>query len=217
MRKSNRARSTLTLLSLSGVAVLAACSGDVTAPSAAPLQAAQSTASSFTPSAATRALVGVSDGTYEFTVDPRHDRALVLGENYLSLPANSICDLKHTSYGVTEWRKPCEPERKPVKITAVVRNASSDNPSIDFYPALRFNPATKVTLTMSLPQSSEDNGRGMVINYCNDLGVCIDESLADPSLRTYTDEDHGVVFREIRHFSGYLVSSDVVSTASALY
>jgi hypothetical protein len=44
-----------------------------------------------------------------------------------------------------------------------------------------------------------------VVKYCNESG-CMDESLTDPSLISYVDTDSKVVFRRIKHFSGYVVA-----------
>ena len=47
-----------------------------------------------------------------------------------------------------------------------------------------------------------DNSR--VMKYCNAIG-CVDESLTDPSLASSVDLSNRVVFRRIKHFSGYII------------
>lgn len=211
------ARSTRTCLAvLASSVLLAACAGDSTAPapSAPP---SQSASSPFVPSAAARSLVGISDGTYTFTVDPRQNQALVLGANLLSLPANAICSVATSSYGADHWNESCAPETKPLVITAVVRNARSAHPSIDFYPAMRFSPDKNVSLYFYIPVGERMKNHDMVMQYCNDARVCVDESLADPSLRTTTDRSNRVVYRRIKHFSGYIIANAVDTVAGLLF
>jgi len=43
------------------------------------------------------------------------------------------------------------------------------------------------------------------MKYCNAAG-CVDESLTDPDLRSNVDVENKVVFRRIKHFSGYVVA-----------
>jgi hypothetical protein len=201
---------------LAASVLLGACAGDSTAP-AAPSVAAESAVSPFVPSGAAKSLVGVSDGTYTFKIDPRRNQALVLGANLLSLPANSICDIALSSYGSSHWNEPCSPEREAVTITAVVRAANSAHPSIDFYPAMRFSPDKNVALYFYVPVAERQQSHDMVMKYCNDEKVCVDESLTDASLRTMTDRTNSVVFRRIKHFSGYIVSSLVDDVAQLLF
>ena len=102
-----RYKSLLTMMAAAGV-LLAGCSGEATAPKAAESAAAsQSRTSPFAPSAAEKALIGVADGTYEFDVDPSVDQAVNLGPNYLSIPANAICDIATSSYGMEHWNEAC--------------------------------------------------------------------------------------------------------------
>jgi hypothetical protein len=212
-----KARSTFIRFTLLAASLsLGACAGDSTAP-AARTAPAEASVSAFVPSAAARSLVGVSDGTYQFQIDPTRDQAIVLGANFLSLPANSICDISQSSYGAGHWDESCSPEHQRVTITAVVKNASSSHPSIDFYPAMRFSPQANVSLYMYIPAAERKDKNTFVMNYCNDAKVCVDESLMDPSLVTQTDRTNSVVFRRIKHFSGYIVWGLVSDAASLLF
>lgn len=194
---------------------LTGCAGEATAPKAAERASALRT-SPFVPTAAQRALVGAADGTYTFTIDPTIDQSLSFGASYLSLPANSVCELATSTYGASHWNDSCAPERAPVTITAVVRNAATDHPSVDFYPAMRFNPGTTVSLYLYVTDSATlDASR--VVKYCNRV-ACVDESVNDTSLQSNVDPVNNVVFRRIKHFSGYVVAerSDEASDATAL-
>jgi hypothetical protein len=201
------ARPTKVLLSLaiSGV-LLVGCAGETTAPvlSDSTFQYAQSP---FAPTAAKRALVGVSDGTYEFDVDPSKEQKLYLGSNALFIPPNSVCNLDTSSYGVEHWNEDCKPQKTPFRITAVVRNAASEHPSIDFYPALRFAPTKTVNLYFYVPSGNAAERANFIMNYCNDEGACYDESLVDPTLATQFNAEYSVVYRRIKHFSGYIIAS----------
>ena len=42
--------------------------------------------------------------------------------------------------------------------------------------------------------------------YCPDKGKCVDESLTDSDLTTYIDYPNNILFRRIKHFSGYTVA-----------
>jgi hypothetical protein len=194
--------STLTTLAMAGV-LLAGCAGEATSPSAAPV-ASELRASPFVPTAAQKALVGASDGTYTFTVDPQNDESLQIGASRLIIPSNAICDLETSSYGPSTWNDSCRPERNRVTITAVVRNAATDHPSIDFQPALRFSPRANVYLYFAVSDKiTLDNSN--VVKYCNETD-CVDESQSDRDLRSYVDTKHKVVYRRIKHFSGYVIS-----------
>jgi hypothetical protein len=181
-----------------------ACAGDATGPSASSIQAAPPSA--LAPGAASHALVGAVDGVYTFVVDPQDDVSLRIGPNHLDIPSNSICRIDRTPYGPEFWDDTCKIERKPVVITAVVRNADGAHPRIDFQPELRFAPARKVMLYMTL-DARADKAEWSNIFYCatNDKNSCVDESKDDQSLETKVRDR--LVYRRIKHFSGYIVLS----------
>ena len=177
---------------------LAACAGDTTAPRSS------ANSSSFSPIAASRALVGATDGRYTFTIDPTEDQALEIGPNHLDIPANAICRIDETPYGPEFWDDKCKPETELVTITAVVTNASSSHPRIDFEPAMRFAPRKTVMLYMTLDKRAK-KAEWANIFYCptDQKLKCIDESAKDRSLETSVRGE--VVFRRIKHFSGYII------------
>lgn len=198
--RSTAIRSTLFVCA----ALLGACKGEVTAPSAATPAKSVEAKSSFVPTAAQKALIGVVDGTYSVTIDPRYDQSMVLGPNHLDIPANSICNLLTSGYGPTTWNNSCTPHTLPVVLTVVIKNSQSDHPQLDFFPAMRFNPTKNVQLFMYVPGVSAADATNWVMKYCTDAGSCTDESTADASLVTYVDKTASVLFRRIKHFSGYL-------------
>ncbi len=210
MRLPMMARSRVSLVPLlttvaTASLLLAGCSGDATSPSAAqPKSLSALRTSPFVPTGAQRALVGVSDGSYTFQIDPTQAQSLQFGASHLDIPANAVCDLATSSYGVGTWNDACAAQTDTFTITAVVKDAATDHPSVEFQPALRFNPQSNVNLYLYVTdQATLDNSK--VLKYCNETG-CVDESLTDPDLISNVDVDNKVVFRRIKHFSGYVVA-----------
>ena len=199
------ARTALRFALLAGAAVLGACSSEVTSPKATPTHGNEAT-SMFVPSASAKALIGVVDGTYTVVVDPTIDQQFNLGPNYLSLPANSICNLTTSGYGAAYWDASCTPETTKLTLTVIIKNAATDNPSLDFYPAMRFNPAKSVQLFIYAPKVNPADGKKWLMKYCPDGGTCFNEALTDPSLQSNIDYANNVLFRRVKHFSGYTVA-----------
>ena len=105
-----------------------------------------------------------------------------------------------------------------MKITAVIRNASGSHPSIQFFPAMRFNPTKDVELFIYAPKASKDDMKNLTMYYCADgAKACIDESLTDKELQTHVDRKNSVVFRRIKHFSGYVVAEFAEDVSSNLH
>src|SRR5689334_6899160 len=150
MKTSKRFRILALLLGGGIVVVSSACNVDSLEKSTAPSNASRVTTvertSPFVPTAAQKALVGVTDGTYRVTFNPQQNQVLSLGPNRLEIPANAVCALGTSGYGAAFWNSPCTPQTSPVHLTVTVRNASSDHPSVDFSPAMRFNPQANVEL-----------------------------------------------------------------------
>jgi hypothetical protein len=201
-------------LALVGGIVVAssACSVDSTAP--APQQSAAKTperVSQFVPTDAQKALIGVTDGTYRVTFDPQRGQVFSLGPNRLEIPANAVCNMGTSGYGPAFWNAPCAPETRPITLTVTVKDANTDKPSVDFQPAMRFNPQSNVSLYMYVPQATRDDAKSWVILYCppsgSGSGKCVNEALLDQDLRTYVDYDANVLFRRLKHFSRYAVDS----------
>ncbi|HEX5972522.1 MAG TPA: hypothetical protein VFY85_11385 [Gemmatimonadaceae bacterium] len=218
MRLPMMARSRVSLVPLlttvaTASLLLAGCAGDATSPSAAqPKTLSALRTSPFVPTDAQRALVGVADGTYTYEIDPTQAQSLTFGASHLDIPANAVCDLATSSYGVGTWNDSCEPQTQPFTITAVVRNADTDHPSVEFQPALRFNPQSNANLYLYVTdQATLDNTK--VMYYCNETG-CVDEAQTDADLASNVDVENKVVFRRIKHFSGYVVAEFSASPLS---
>ncbi len=200
MRLPKQARSTFLL---AAAALVGACSGEVTSPTEAGRNRPIEARSKFVPDAASKIIYGIADGTYTFKIDPTQNQSLPLGPNRLDLPANSVCDLTTSGYGPSTWNLPCTPQVLPVTITVIVKNAAMVNSRMDFFPAMRFNPAKDVQLYMYFPNVSATDMKTWTMLFCPDIGSCIDESVADLSLVSKMDREASVLFRRIKHFSGY--------------
>ena len=211
-----QARAVLTRCTvLAGALLLGACAGDVSSPSAAPSKTVEGT-SMYAPTDAQKALVGVSDGTYSVTFDPTHKQSFALGPNHLDIPRNAVCDLVSSGYGTSYWDKPCSTQVAPVKLTIVIKNAASEHPSINFFPELRFNPTKMVELFMYAPNVSVNDSKNWLMLYCPDIGACYDESLTDRSLATVIDYRTNMLFRRVKHFSGYTVAERAVDAVESI-
>jgi hypothetical protein len=201
------------LLAMSGVVVASsACSTDATSPLplAAPESAGFSKGSSKLPDASS----DDSDDDYSFTIDPRRDNYLTFGAHSLWLPANSVCDPATSGYGLDTWDLACSPLTTSLTITAKVRSASGGLPRVDFEPAIRFNPDRAAYLTLAVKGKKAKEAATVRILYCatSSSKDCVDEALTDPTLETVLDRPMKMVYRRIKHFSGYLVAERGYST-----
>lgn len=136
----------------------------------------------------------------------------VLGKHAIWFPSNSICDPNLSSYGATEWDKPCTPIKEPIRIRATL--VEQDGRSwVDFKPELRFVPSNRESKWVYLFMQTESSKRGQgsrapTILWSPAIGVPgIDESLTDRTLRTEWSREWRGVYRRIKHFSGYNVHS----------
>ena len=211
MRKPMTARSTVRRLGLAVavVSLLSACNVDNSIAPVSHSTTPQAKAP-LMPPGANMALYGVSDGTYVVTFDPTQNQNFYLGYNHLSIPAYSVCNLVTSGYGTAYWNQSCSPQTLPVTLTVTIKNAQSDSPSVDFLPAMRFNPTKTVQLFMYVPHATATDAKNWLMLYCptsgSGSGKCIDESLTDPTLTSYVDYTSNLVFRRVKHFSGYVIA-----------
>ena len=199
---ARRTNSTFSALILASY-LLTGCAADSTAPSAIQ-EMSQVRTSPFVPTEAQRALNGLRDGVYHFKIDPEEHQILQLGASRLEIPADAVCKLGRSSYGPSHWDDSCKLQENGFTITAVVRNAGTDHPSVNFEPALRFSPKKNVVLYLHVTNNATlDASR--VVNYCSAKG-CVNEALTDPSVATSVDLANRIAFRRIKHFSGYVIA-----------
>ena len=144
-----------------------------------------------------------------------------IGNHGIFFPDHAICDPATSSYGPEHWDQPCAALDGPIQIHAEVR--TQDGRSwVDFSPALRFVPSADSTQWVQIYLYSDqaydpENLPSLSILWSQAIGEAgIDESLDDPTQRTYVDVDQGIAFRRIKHFSGYHITSGIRSGASDL-
>jgi len=148
-----------------------------------------------------------------FKVKPEKATTFVWdGKNAIKFPARAICEPETSSYGPGEWNKPCAPTAREIEVTLKSYYDAAGSLRVDFQPALRFNPWTFGVYLYLDAQKTTANRRGQAVDpwfktiyYCPDVGACFDESLTDPTLRTFYDSRLRVLARRIKHFSGYNV------------
>ncbi|MEO8562224.1 MAG: hypothetical protein ABI601_09130 [bacterium] len=152
-------------------------------------------------SAATDFVVGAWGGVY------------YAGNHAVVFPAQSICDPATSGYGAEKWDTPCTPLQTSLKIHAEVRRKEGKT-WVDFTPSLRFvpttNPSRWVWMVMYTPEAAGASGDLSRFNilWTNQIGgSAVDETILDPSMRTYVDTWMGMSMRRIKHFSGYVTTS----------
>ncbi|MEO8334180.1 MAG: hypothetical protein ABI664_04360 [bacterium] len=206
MRMPMQARSIASHFTLVAALFVGACSSEVTSPAAsAPTRAVEAT-SIHIPTASQKALIGVVDGTYAVAFDPTRNQSFSLGPNRLDIPAYAVCNLLTSGYGEDYWNRSCSPQTLPVVLTVVIKNSQSTHPEVQFFPAMRFNPTKSVQLFMYAPKVSREDAKNWLMLYCADKGGCKDESVTDADLTTFIDYTNNILFRRVKHFSGYVVA-----------
>jgi len=188
-------------------AVLAACGDNAVAPRGAPPAATASRRGG----GSNAQLTNVDTVRFSITIDPASETTYDLGSgNSLLFPAHSLCDPKRSSYGESEWDKPCTLATAPVTISVRAWIGRNGHPQVDFTPSVRFapssDPARWVVLSFADYQASVDPMYKIL--YCQKpQSACKDESKKDPSLATTRDPITGQITRRVKHFSGYNVAA----------
>ena len=209
-------RNTLYLLVGAVAALAVACRDSAVAParSAISLSAAASPSLSAGGNNQNRTLIGTIElspngGTYR------------VGDFDIVMPAGAVCDPATTKYGARYWDDDCTPASRSVTVNVIAKKQGK-NVSVDFQPDLRFRPAAGwVVLQTSaysdllgsaaVRQLSTKSGffENFSIQYVpTGGGRQINEfrSTGDASLLTHVDLRTGLVWRRVKHFSGYIVS-----------
>lgn len=191
---------------LAVVAGLAACSDSSTAPQ-------QVGAPTETPTEIQGSMQDLSSTDtikFSITINPWTNTTYYLGNgNSLYFPQGSLCSLS-SSYGKTEWDKPCTPATSSVTVNAKAWIGPNGKPRVDFDKHIRFvpttNPAKYVVIQFADLQASLDPWFNIL--YCpTATSSCYNEGLTDPSVLTVRNPITGKVTRRIKHFSGYNVAA----------
>ena len=191
---------TRTSLALVAAAALAACSDSITTPAAS---TSSESASALRPSAA-HLTVGTTSVT-TFWIDPRVDNVYQSVEGHrLVIPANSICQVGTSGYGAAYWNQSCTAASAPIQFTFTTTTNDSGYSNLTVKPDVRFSPSKQVWVFFK--DAVAASTPGLVIKYCNLENVatgCVDEGITDSDLATLRDPAQGVIYRRLKHFSGY--------------
>jgi hypothetical protein len=183
--------------------VMAACSDSAVAPQQE-LQSAKG-------GAASQSLT--SDTTrISFTYDPKIGGTFDIGGgNTVTFPKSSVCDPTISSYGSTEWDKPCVAATSRITVRVASWIDNQGHPRSDFSPNLRFVPSldSREWVVITFSDAVAAINPLYTINYCPSPAYvkCVNEALKDPTLTTVRDPRSGKVTRHIKHFSGYNVAA----------
>lgn len=158
----------------------------------------------------------------DFTVTPTGGM-FVLGKHAVYFPANSICDPATSTYGPDQWDAPCAPLTTDMKFHAEIRGSETGETWIDFTPSVRFvptdDPNQKVWAMMNVGTDiTWDNYKLFAMHWTptSTTDVVVNEAAFDETLKTYIDLTNDIVFRRVKHFSGYLVGSTIEDAESTL-
>lgn len=156
--------------------------------------------------------------TATFTLTSNAGTYDVGGFYTLTVPANGVCSLK-SSYGPGTWDTPCQTLGKNESITVTATYGyQNGGPVVDFSPALRFNPNMQVTLSTSQFAQLLIAGKSYFsrnpstlgffgMYYVSSIGsTIVTDAASDPSVVTHVNLTTGLVWRRVKHFSGYNVS-----------
>lgn len=145
----------------------------------------------------------------EFTVTAAGG-TFAVGNHLVVIPARGICDPATSSYGLGTWDAPCTPLETPLTIQAKVKTANGRT-WVDFSPSIRFvpssNPAKWAWVLLYNGSHGATNLSSFNVHFATGIdGAIVDETIDDPTLRTYVNTQTGFSLRRIKHFSGYTSS-----------
>jgi hypothetical protein len=142
-----------------------------------------------------------------------------IGSDKVYFPPNSICDPATSSYGPTEWDAPCQPISRPIRIHATYDRGRE---WVAFAPALRFvptdDPKQFVSLYVYSPTFAMNDASGVETDYRLEwlplpTAPGVDEGRDDRTQHTRKDGKQALVYRRVKHFSGYQVVSGFAAEA----
>jgi hypothetical protein len=209
-------RNTLFLLVGAVAALAVACTDSTVAParSANSLSAAASPSLSAGGTNQNRTLIGTIElspngGTYH------------VGDFDIVMPAGAVCDPATTKYGARYWDDECSPAASNVTVNVIAKKQGK-GVSVDFQPDLRFRPAAGwvviqtdafSTLLTSPAVRQLSPGAGFFESFSiqyvptgSSRQLNEFRSTGDPSMATHVDLRTGLVWRRVKHFSGYTVN-----------
>lgn len=190
-------------------ASLAACSDGTMAPTMESASASSNAAGYG--GGATQALTHTDTVRFSITINPSRTTYYDLGEgNTLTFPAGSLCDPSRSTYGESEWDKPCTKATSPLTVGVKAWQDSKGHARVDFDQHIRFVPSNTpsqwVVITFDDWEAALDPF--FTILYCpTSTSKCKDESRKDYTLLPTKNRISGKIQRRIKHFSGYNVAA----------
>jgi hypothetical protein len=166
--------------------------------------------------------------------DGDHDRTVIgtldlspaggtyqVGDFSIVMPAGAVCDPRTTKYGSRHWDEDCTPANRSITVN-VIAKTKRGQVSVDFQPDVRFRPSAgwvrietsayhDLLTTDAIRQLSAESpyfGQFSIFYVPSGNTARIDEarSSGDASMVTHVERSTGVVWRRVKHFSGYMVS-----------
>ena len=135
---------------------------------------------------------------------PQFDNVYVSTEGHrITIPAYSVCDPVTSGYGPSYWDRSCTPATLPIVFTITTTYKADGSSAIAIKPDVRFVPGK--TVMAYLKDSVGARTPSSYIAYCTLATGCYDEGKYDSSMLTYHDPANGIVYRRLKHFSGYNV------------
>jgi hypothetical protein len=155
--------------------------------------------------------------TVDFVIPAGGGSVNLLDAYALNFPAGSVCDPNaqdtQTGYANKQWDAPCTVATQDVAVRATLKY-SNGKLYADFSPALRFVPGKVVTIGTNVlanvvqSQASAGITEGWAIAYAPGIDASSEyDALNDASLRTVVVGSTGRIWRRIKHFSGYMIST----------
>jgi len=210
-------RNTIPLLVGVAAALVVACRDSSVAPvrSATALSASASPSLSASKSNQNHSLLGTVElspngGTYH------------VGDFDIVMPAGAVCDPATTKYGPRYWDEDCTPAQRTVTVNVIARK-QGHRVSVEFEPDLRFRPSagwvliqtsaysdmlTSAAVRRESPQSSYfENFAILYVPTGGRSQINEMRATGDASMATHVDLRSGLVWRRVKHFSGYLVTA----------
>ena len=145
-----------------------------------------------------------------------------VGDFEVVIPAGAVCDPATAKYGAKHWDDDCKPANSSITVSVVAQRHGQDV-SVDFQPDIRFRPSAGWAVistraygglltsssVRSLSPSSPFFQNFAILYVPTGSSSHIDEmfSTGDQSMVTHVDLRSGVVWRRVKHFSGYIVFS----------
>jgi len=145
-----------------------------------------------------------------------------VGDFDVVIPAGAVCDPATAKYGAKHWDQDCKPANRSITVQVTAQRHGQDV-SVDFQPDIRFRPSAGWAVIQTsayggLLTSSSIRQLSPTSPFFQNFAILyvptgtsshIDEvqSTGDLTMVTHVDLRTGVVWRRVKHFSGYLVVS----------